>query len=151
MTKALNNKARLLLGIVIGFAVACYFLAPAFAAEFPTQGKSDGAYASTTAYSLAFSVSTRVVATSTRYDATGGIPETSGRTGLTLQTINCPTVNNGVFLQFNDVAAATSTGMHMAASTTRTFGDEVPMVYGSIRAMSMSAGCTLLVTEYRSL
>lgn len=119
-------------------------------ADFPQQSARSESYASTTAYSLTWgTTATRIVATSTRADATTTLPETYGRTSLTLQPINCS--SGSVYVQFNDVAAATSTGLWINASSTETFGDNVPMITGSIRAMAASGNCTLLVTETRSI
>lgn len=120
------------------------------AAEFPQASHSPRAHASTTAYALTGNATaTRIVATSTREAATATLPATANRLGVTLQTINC--VSGGaVWIQFNDVHATTSTGYWLAASSTATFADSVPNVYGSIRASASNAACTLLVTEWRS-
>lgn len=118
-------------------------------AEYPQQSMQSRTYASSTAITLTWGQSVNVVGTSTFTAATTLLPATAGRTGLTVQTVNCQP-NSEVWLQFNDVNAATTTGMWLAASTTRTFSQDVPMVYGAIKALASTNNCTLMVTEWRS-
>lgn len=121
------------------------------AATYPAQSERKEPYASTTAYSLSAGTAQRIVATSTRMNATATIPATSGRTALALQAVNCG-AGSDVWINFNDVAATSATGIRIAASSTMptVLGDTVPMANGSISAVSSGSSCTLLVTEFRS-
>lgn len=123
-----------------------------FRGIFPQQSSIPATYASSTSFSLTWGLNggTRIVATSTRNVATSLIPTTYGRTGLSLQAINC-NAGGHVWVNFNDVGAATSTSLLVAASTTVVLGDTVPMVYGSINATASYGNCTLNVIEYRSI
>lgn len=154
----MSIKAKLALATVAGlFVLTMFALAlvvvhtsqKAEADEYPSQSMQARAHASSTVYTLTWGASQRVIATSTRMAATATLPATAGRIGTTYQTINCGT-GGAVWLQFNDVAAATSTGYWLAASSTVTLSDAIPNVNGTIRALASTASCGLLVTEYRS-
>jgi len=131
--------AALVLGLVVLGAI--WLTKPALGAQFPDPRLSLSVTASTTAYSLTWgATATRIVATSTP-DGT--------RVALELQPVNCGT-GGVVYLAYGDKVAATSTGSAVFASTTMVYGDQAPIVAGSVRAMSAVASCTLLVTEYRT-
>ena len=135
--------ASVVIATIIAVALAQTQLT--FGADFPSQYNQSPAIASSTTYTLTGGVvaSTRIVATSSTADAIGG------RTGLTVENVFCGTSGH-VWLNFGDVASATGTIYHLAASTTVTFGDTLPMVYGSIRASASTANCTVKVIEWRS-
>lgn len=147
------NKISIRVGLgafaLVAIAILSFAATRTEAGQFPQQSNTVNAYASTTAYTLTWGASTKILGTSTRMAATATLPETFGRTAIALQTINCP-ANGSVFVQFNDAAAATSTGMFITASSTLVLGDTVPMAYGALRVLSSGVNCTLLVTEFRS-
>lgn len=148
--QSISTRFLALFGILAFLAGAYFAIAPmVHAAAFPQQSAQPVAYASTTAYAIAQS-STRVIATSTRNEAVGFIPATNGRTGVTFQAVNCVAGGGSVYLSFNDLPAVGNTGFWLAASSSVTFSDSVPNVYGSVRAIAPLANCALLVTEYRS-
>lgn len=149
--KAIIYATTVVLAVTI---CAVYFASltqpePIIGDEFPSQSQQTQTYASSTVYSIVFGASQRVLATSTYESATGLLPETSGRSGVTFQAINCAT-NGNVWVRFNDLAAATSTGYFVGASSTATLGDSIPNIYGSIRAFASGGNCSLIVTEYRT-
>lgn len=131
-----------LFGVLVFLTGAYFAIAPiVHAAAFPDPRQGADVIASSTAYTLTWGApATRLVATSTG-------PGT--RVALSLDATNCGT-GGIVYLQHNDVPAATSTGKALTATTTMTYGDAVPMVRGSIRAMAAVASCTVLVTEWRA-
>ena len=135
--------------VAIAVAVGVVWSQRAYGSEFPRQSVSPKAHASSTATALGWGVNTRVVSTSTREEAAGGIPATVGRASITFQTTHCA-AGGAVFLQFNDIPAATTTGYLLTASSTVTLGQDIPMYNGSIRALSYNGACTLLTTENRS-
>jgi hypothetical protein len=97
--------------------------------------------ASTTAYSLSYASSQRIVATSSK------------RTSVVINSENCASTR-GVFLNLEspDAAAATSSGPVIYASSTHPLvlgGEEyLPSTVGnSIQAFSAGGACTLIVTE----
>jgi len=98
--------------------------------------------ASSTSYILG-QTSTRILSTSTP----------TRRMAVTVQPISC-TAGGPVFLSTNDVVAVTSGTSTIAvfASTTQSFGDypNVPVVQGSVQAITQTGTCTVLVTEWRS-
>ena len=154
MSKNLRVALTTVVGVGLAFvvgALAVLVVVPRIsqAAEYPPQSTSDKTYASSTAITLSWGRSINVVGTSTQNAATAPLPKTGGRTALTLQTVNCSAGNTGVYLQFNDVSAGTTTGMLLTGSSTRTFGQDVPMVTGAIKAIAAAGDCTLLVTEFR--
>ena len=138
---ALSLKQVLLgvLAAMLGSLVVYAYYASA--AAFPDPRTGAPIIASSTAYALTWgATATRIVATTTG-------PGT--RVGLTVQPVNC-SPGGVVYLQHNDVVAATSTGMAVFATTTATYSDGIPIAFGSIRAMAAVASCTLLVTEWRT-
>lgn len=147
--KAIIFACALVLGAFL-FSLAIAPSAPTVeGAEFPQQSVRVSAYASSTTFSLTAGTAQRIAATSTRLAATDLAPVTRGRTAVTVQAINCG-VGGSVWLKFADVVPAVSTGIYLNASSTITFGDEMPMGYGSIQALATTANCGLLVTEFRS-
>ena len=119
-------------------------------ADFPQQSAQSRTHASSTAFTLTWGTSRSILATSTRNAASATLPATAGRSGATFQAL-CPGQAE-VWLQFNDIAAATTTGINLSATTTRsiTFSDAVPNVYGAVKALASINNCTLLVTEWRT-
>jgi len=143
-------SVAMILALVIAGKMGVFLGTQTLRGVFPQQSSIAKAHASTTSYALVGNaVATRIVATSTRMDATDTLPATSGRMGITLQTVNCAALGQ-VWLSFNDVPATTTTGFSLAASSTLTLSDTLPSVYGSIRASASSANCRLNVTEWRS-
>lgn len=141
MTYSLKNILFGVIAVVVGSWAVYAMTQPVKAAWFPDPRINNPMVASSTAYTLTFgATATRIVATTTG-------PGT--RTALTVQPVNCGT-GGVVYLQHNDVVAATSTGIAVFATTTATYADGFPVVSGSIRAMSAVATCTLLVTEFRT-
>jgi len=126
---------------------------------FPQQSKVAKQYASTTAVTLTFGATARrVISTSTRQAAVGENPATAQRSAISFQTTNCATAGR-VWLQFNDVAAATTTGFLVNSTSTATsvtgvdtltLGQDAPLPWGSITALASDANCTLLITEWRT-
>lgn len=145
----MSKKLILAVVAVLFIGAAVFISVSGNAAEFPSSLSIRQGRASTTAIALSAGTSKRIIATSTFETANTLIPQTFGRMALTLQPVNCGSVAH-VWLQFNDVAATTATGYSLAASSTITFSDDVPMAYGSIQALAEDANCTLLVTEWRS-
>lgn len=147
-TMTISVKNQIVLAGIAVLAVALATFTWVSAATFPRQSDQPTSIASSTTYAVAQS-SIAIVATSTYANSTGTSPVTTGRTAVSVQTVNCG-AGAAVYLSFNDVPAAATTGYLLAASSTVTFGDGVPMVYGTIRAFSVFANCSLLVTEFRS-
>lgn len=144
-----------LIALFISLAVAfLWYSTTTFGAEFPQASNSPKQYASNTATTLTWgATATRVVSTSTRNAAGGGIDvATAGRSGITFQARNCGATAGagGIWLNFNDVAAATNTGYFLGASTTLTFSDDVPIVNGSVTAAATHGTCVLHTTEWRT-
>lgn len=140
MTFSLKNILLVIVAVVFGSLAFYTMTRPTLGASFPDPRTNVQMVASSTAWTLTSGASaTRVVATST----TPGV-----RVALSFQTNNCGV--GIVYLNFNDFAGATSTGYQVTASSTVVFADTLPMVYGSVRAFSSLAGCTLLVNEFRS-
>lgn len=137
--------------ILVALAASVYYFLPfmAYGGEFPRQSDAPVQHASSTAFTLTWGAERRIVATSTLAAATASIPKTSGRSSLSFQTVNCG-AGAQVWISFNDIAAATSTGYWLTGSSTLSFGDTFPMVNGSIRALASTASCTLLVNETRT-
>lgn len=133
MTSTLRNVLIGLSAVLFGLMVTS--AAPTFGASFPDPRQEVTKVASSTTYTLATGASARIVATSSK------------RVSLTVQTINCATGGH-LWFGFNDVAAATSTRVYMAASSTMQFGDALPVPYGSIRVLSGTPGCSATVTEF---
>ena len=147
----MTNKQTLgliLLACLISIAMIFFSVQMASGSTFPKASDLPAIHASTTAYALSAGTAKQLLATSTRAEATGTFPATVGRSSFSLQPVNCAT--GDVWLQFNDVAPALSTGYFVQASSTKTAGEDFPMVYGSVRAVSNGANCTVLVTEFRS-
>lgn len=145
-------KTKAFLGAIAMVSIAVFasvLFTMVNAAEFPQQAARVRAHASSTTYALSAGTAQRIVATSTREAATATLPITAGRTGVTVQPINCG-AGAIVTLGFNDVAPTATTGLFVNASTTLTLGDDVPPVHGSVRAISTTGNCSLLVTEWRS-
>lgn len=145
-------KISVLTSLVVSAAVAfLWYATSTFGAEFPQASNSPKQYASNTATTLTWgATATRVVSTSTRNAAGGGIDvATANRSAVTFQARNCVSTG-GIWLNFNDVAAATNTGYFLGASTTLTFADAVPSVYGSVTAAATHANCVLHTTEWRT-
>ena len=120
--------------------------------QWEQESRNPKYHASTTRYTVTFGAEagTRLVATSTATGATATLPETSGRSALRLEIDGCG-ANGRLWLGFNDVPVATTTGQYRVSSTTPTnFGNDVPMINGSIRAFADSANCTVVVTEVRT-
>lgn len=124
---------------------------PTLAGTFNQQSANPTPYASTTVTTLAWGRSIAIVSTSTRNEATNTLPATTGRMAVSFQAVNCTVANADVWLSFNDVAAATTTGFWLKASTTQTFGDNVPNVYGAIKAIAVGGNCSIATTEWRTL
>ena len=141
MTFSLKNILFGVIAIVVGSWAVYTLTQQAYGASFPDPRVANPAVASSTAYTLTWGgTATRLVATSTSPGA---------RLALSVQPVNCGT-GGVVYLQHNDVAAATTTGFAVFATTTSTYADVVPVVSGSVRAMSAVANCTVLVTEWRT-
>lgn len=143
-----NKTLYILLGAAIALLGFVYYY-NASAAMYQNQASRSSAFASSTAFSV--TASTRVMSTSTQQQAEYSLtvgqtpPMTAGRTSVTFQTGLC-----AVWLEWGDVTAVANTGMNIAASSTVTFAQDVPMIDGSIRAVSSGPACSLLVTEVRS-
>src|SRR3990167_9743190 len=124
----------------------------ALSGQWEQESRNPKYHASTTRYTVTFGAEagTRLVATSTATGATATLPETSGRSALRLEIDGCG-ANGRLWLGFNDVPVATTTGQYRVSSSTPTnFGNDVPMINGSIRAFADSANCTVIVTEVRT-
>lgn len=147
--KAISTPQLLIfgLGVLALVAALLYSNQPqqAQGAIFPSQGGTVPTLASTTAIALSGS-SRQILATSTASTTDAAV---GGRVAVQLQPINC-TAGASVFLAYNDVAAVGNTGSVLLASSTTVYGDSLPMVHGSIRAINSGGTCTLLVTEFRS-
>ena len=148
----MSKSASLAVLAAMLYATAMFLVnyGPAFGDVYLQQSTSPTQYASSTAITLSWGRSISVLATSTRTEATGTLPATAGRTGVSIDAINCQP-NSQVFISFNDVPAATSTGKWLAASSSITISGTIPNVYGSIRALASSGNCTLLVNEFRTI
>lgn len=97
-------------------------------------------FASSTVFTLT-TTNQRLLATSTP----------THRVAATIQPTNC-TAGQAVYLNLNrDVVAAANTGMAVLASTTQEFRDypNLPIVQGSVNAITALGTCTVLVTEWR--
>src|SRR3990167_289160 len=107
------------------------------------RNTTDYLTASSTAYSITFGGgvnSTRVLATSSG---------PGGRVAVSVQANNC--VSGGqLWINFNDVRAATTTSYSLAASSTVVFVDVLPVPFGSLRVTASSAACTAVVHEFRT-
>lgn len=133
---------------VIAGVIGLFVISSASAATFPKVSELPQSYASTTAYALSAGTAKQLVATSSAAAASPALPATTGRNALSVQAINC--ASGDVWLQFNDVVPTANTGFWLPASTTKVFANDIPQVYGSIRAISTGASCIVLVTEFRT-
>ena len=153
--KSLNSTFLVASIIILAVFLAAIFSLyrkpePTTAAIFNSQGFTVPTIASSTVFALTGGATGKNIVGTSSASITD--PAQGGRVALTLQTHHC-TNTATVYLGFNDVAAATSTFFYLSGSTTVTFGDSVPMVHGSIRAMTsgtVAATCSLIVTEWRS-
>lgn len=147
------TKEKLGVGILLGvmfLTALALTIVPTFASDFRQQSLMPTYYASSTAKALTWGAATTALGTSTPQAATSLIPATIGRAAVRFSAINC-TSGGQIWLSYNDRPAATSTGAWLNASTSMTFGQDVPMVYGAIRAVASNANCTLLIEEFRTL
>lgn len=144
----MNKSLLIILGAAIAISGFLYYY-NAQAAMYQNEASRSTAIASSTTFGV--TASTRVLSTSTPVTAAYSLiadtsaPLTMGRTAVTFQTANC-----AVWLQWGDRTATVNAGMVLAASSTVTMGQDVPMINGSIRAVGSGPACTLLVTEVRS-
>lgn len=143
----MNNKLKItittaFLGILAAVVFTAFFPVKPASASLLQDTNPTFYLASSTAYVLT-TTSQRILATSS--------PQY--RLATLIQPINCTTGSN-VFLSFNkDVAAAVNTGIIVLASTTQQFGSfpNLPIVQGSVQAVTSAGTCTLLVSEWRQI
>jgi hypothetical protein len=98
------------------------------------------ATASSTWYTVTTGASVRVLATSTR------------RVAATVDTLNCAATAS-LFLRTGDAASVANTGKIVFGTTTAAFGtytSDMPVVTGSVQAITSNGTCTVLVTEWRT-
>lgn len=97
--------------------------------------------ASSTVFTITTTTSVRILATSSPVY----------RAAATIQPVNC-TVGGQLYMQLNrDVVAVARTGLAAFASTTMELKafPGVPIVQGSVQAITDVGTCTVLVTEWR--
>jgi hypothetical protein len=100
--------------------------------------------ASSTVYTVTTSASVRVLATSTR------------RIAATVDVYGCGATAGAVgvlFLRTGDAASVANTGKAVFATSTAAFGtytSDMPVLTGSVQAITANGTCTVLVTEWRT-